>query len=120
MVVTKEQVIQRMSGGESVVLNVLSKVDFNKLHITGSESFPMTADPLEFSKAVQEKYGKGKGFILYGDHFGLLESYLATKALVDNGLKAENYSGGVQEWLRAGLPVEGTARGPSPAPVVRG
>jgi len=119
MVVTKEQVIQRISGGQTVLLNVLAKEDYKKLHIAGSENHPMTADPVEFSRSVQEKYGKGKGFVLYGDHFGLLESYLATKALVENGLKAENYSGGVQEWLRAGLPVEGTSRGPSPAPAVR-
>jgi rhodanese-related sulfurtransferase len=68
----------------------------------------MTADPAAFSKEVEEKYGKGKSFVVYGDRFGLLESYMAAKALEDRGLQALNYSGGLQEWYRAGLPVVGT------------
>jgi len=112
MKVDKEHVIKNMKDEKVVVLNVLSKADFKKLHIKGSENHPLTADPKVFSEEVAEKYGKGKSFILYCDHLGLLESYEATKALTDNGLDAVNYSGGVQEWYRAGLPVEGTIVGP--------
>ena len=108
MKISKEQVLQKMNASQVVVLNVLNKDQFNCLRIKGSESHPMTSDPGAFSKSVEEKYGKGKSFILYGDHFGLLESYFATQALLAHGLKAENYAGGVQEWFRAGLPVEGT------------
>jgi rhodanese-related sulfurtransferase len=108
MKVDKEQVMKKISDESVVVLNVLSKADFNKMHIKGSENHPFKADPRAFSGEVVEKYGKGKSFILYCDRMGLLESYEATKALTDSGLKALNYSGGMQEWYRAGLPVEGT------------
>src|SRR5580698_8237686 len=105
------QLFENMKSDKVVVLNVLSKSDFKKLHINGSESHPMTADPAIFSKEVAEKYGKGKPFVVYGDRFGLLESYLAARALEEHGLRALNYSGGLQEWSRAGLPVEGTEVG---------
>jgi rhodanese-related sulfurtransferase len=108
MKIDMDQLFESMKNDKVVVLNVLSKGDFKKLHIHGSESHPMTTDPLVFSKEVEEKYGKGKSFVVYGDRFGLLESYLAAKALEDHGLQALNYSGGLQEWHRAGLPVAGT------------
>lgn len=102
------ELFEKMKGDQVVVLNVLSKGDFKRLHINGSQSHPMTGDPAVFSKEVEEKYGKAKSFVAYGDRFGLLESYLAVKALEDHGLRALNYSGGLQEWHKAGLPVEGT------------
>lgn len=108
MKIDRDQVLESMKEGKVVVLNVLSKNDYKKLHIKGSENHPLTEDPAAFSKEVESKYGKGKSFILYGDHFGLLESFMATKALEEHGLKALNYAGGLQEWYRAGLPVGGT------------
>lgn len=102
------ELFEKMKSDQVVVLNVLSKGDFKKLHIDGSQSHPMTGDPAVFSKEVEEKYGKAKSFVAYGDRFGLLESYLAVNALEDHGLKALNYSGGLQEWHKAGLPVGGT------------
>jgi rhodanese-related sulfurtransferase len=111
MRVEKDQLLESMRNDNVVVLNVLSKSDFKKLHIKGSENHPLTEDSKAFSKEVEGKYGKGKSFIVYGDHFGLLESFWAAKALEDHGLKVMNYSGGVQEWHRAGLPVGGTEVG---------
>ncbi len=39
----------------------------------------------------------------------------AAKILLDKGLKADNYSGGLQEWLQAGLPTVGTDDPQKPA-----
>jgi rhodanese-related sulfurtransferase len=108
MRIEKETMIENMKKDDVVILNVLSKIDYKKLHIKGSENYPLTEDTVEFSKEVVGKYGKGKTFIVYGDRFGLLESYFAAKALEDHGQKVMNYSAGLQEWYRAGLPVEGT------------
>ncbi len=108
MKIDKDDVLEKMKSDKVVVLNILSKSDFKKLHIKGSESHPMTEDPSVFSKEVEGKYGKGKSFIVYGERFGLLDSYFASKILEEQGLKAVNYAGGVQEWYKAGLPVEGT------------
>jgi rhodanese-related sulfurtransferase len=108
MVMKKEQVLIKMSESNVVILNVLPKSNFQKLHITGSQSMPLTEDLNAFAAEVEKKFGKDKQFIAYGDHFGFLESYEAAKALNEKGLKAENYSGGVQEWFKAGYPSEGT------------
>jgi rhodanese-related sulfurtransferase len=108
MRVNKEEVLEKIKFGNAVVINVLSKENFNKLHIEGSQNHPLKDDAKVFSKEVEEKYGKDKLFIVYGDHFGHLESFEATEALTAHGLEAFNYAGGVQEWFKAGYPVEGT------------
>ena len=111
MILTKEQVFKNMSDEKVVILSVLSKAEFKKLHIKGSQNVPLNDDPALFTKEVGEKYGKGRSFIVYGERFGFLESYEAAKVLNDSGFEARNYSGGVREWHRAGLPVEGTEAG---------
>jgi len=108
MRVNKEEVLEKIKLGQAVVINVLSKDDYVKIHITGSQNHHFKDDPTTFSKEVEREYGKDKSFIVYGDHFGQLESFEATEALTAHGLKALNYSGGVQEWFKAGYPVEGT------------
>jgi rhodanese-related sulfurtransferase len=115
MRIYRDQVIENMKKEETVVLNILSKSDYRKLHIQGSENLPLGEDSEAFSKEVEGKYGKKKMFSVYGDHFGLLDSFLAAKALEDHGLSVLNYSGGVQEWYRSGLPVGGTQITPEPA-----
>ncbi len=117
MKIDKEKMIESMKIDNVIVLNILPKSDYKKLHIKGSESHPFADDPVAFTKEVEEKYGKKKSFILYGDHFGLLDSFLAAKALEDHGFQALNYPGGLREWYRAGLPVEGTDADPVPLPI---
>ena len=109
-----DQVIEQMKREETVVLNVLPKSEFRKLHIKGSENHPLKEDTAAFSSEVEEKYGRKKQFIVYGDHFGLLDSFFAARVLEDHGLNVRNYSGGIQEWHRAGLPVGGTDVGVEP------
>ena len=119
MKIDKDKMVETMKAGEVIVINILPKSDYKKLHIAGSESHPYADDPESFTKEVEEKHGKKKSFIVYGDHFGLLDSYLAAEALESKGMQALNYSGGLREWHKAGLPVEGTeAVSPVPAPAV--
>jgi len=111
MNIDRDQLIQKMRNEQVVVINVLSKANYKKMHITGSESHPLTEDPADFSKEVAGKYGNKKSFVVYGDRFGLLDSYMAVRALEERGLEVLNYAGGLREWHRAGLPVEGTDAG---------
>jgi rhodanese-related sulfurtransferase len=110
-----DQVFESMKREDTVVLNILSATEFRKLHIKGSQSHPLKDDQVAFGKEVEEKYGKDKNFILYGDHFGLLDSFMATHSLQERGLKALNFADGVQEWARRGLDVEGSQVHPEPA-----
>jgi len=109
MALNKEAVLKSMSEKKDVVvLSVLPKADYVRLHIKGSASLPLGKDNADFCREAVEKFGKDKHFILYGERFGMLDSYVATRALIDQGIRAENYGGGIREWHRAGLPVEGT------------
>jgi rhodanese-related sulfurtransferase len=109
MKINKEEVLAKIEHGHAVLINVLSKDDFRKLRIKGSTNqYFNNDDAVAFSKGVEETYGKDKSFIVYGDHFGHLQSFEAAQALKANGMKVLNYAGGVQEWYKSGYPVEGT------------
>src|SRR5690348_15046401 len=104
----KEEVLKKMSEKGVVVLNILPRKDFTELHIKGSENIPLTKDTDDFCREVVARFGKGTHFIVHGQKLGLLDSYWATRALTAEGLSAQNYAGGMLEWQRAGLPVEGS------------
>jgi len=109
MKINKEEVLATMGLGQAVLINVLSKDDYRKLRIKGSKNqYFDNDDAAAFSKGVEQTYGKEKSFIVYGDHFGHLQSFEAAQALKAHGLKVLNYAGGVQEWFKSGYPVEGT------------
>lgn len=114
MKIFKDQVLEGMKKEETVVLNILPENEFRKLHIKGSENMPLGKDPGAFFKEVVEKYGRKKNFIVYGERFGLLDSFMAARVLEEGNLKALNYSGGLEEWHRSGLPVDGTLAHPEP------
>lgn len=117
MKIEKAQVFEKLTKGEAVILNVLSKAQFKRLHIRGSENLPLGEDEEAFCREAKERFGKEKTFIVYCDHFGLLDSFMAAQALETRGMTAFNYSGGLQEWFRSGLPVEGTQISPEPEAV---
>jgi rhodanese-related sulfurtransferase len=115
MMVGKDRVFGQMRNGGTVVVNVLSKGGFKKLHIRGSGNLPLTEDSAAFSKEVEGRFRKDKLFIVHGDHFGLRDGFYEAKALKVSGLKALNCSGGLREWHRSGLAADGTDAGPEPA-----
>ena len=109
MPITKEDIISQMMEKDVVVLDVLPKEDYEKLRIKGSESFSIIGmRPEDFARSVEVKYGKDKHFITYCSGFPCRHYQEAADALVKQGLKAEGYSGGIQEWAESGLPVEGS------------
>ena len=109
MALTKEMVMEKMKEKDTVVLNVLSKEDFGKMHIKGSYSLPWnSADPSAFTQAVEKKFGKSRSFITHCSGYSCMAGPNAAKALLAVGFKAEDYPGGIQEWSEAGYPVEGT------------
>ena len=114
MKIYKDQVFEGMQKDGTVVLNILPESEFRKLHIKGSESLPWGKDPDAFFKEVVQKYGRTKNFIVYGERFGLLDSFMAARVLEEGDLKVRNYAGGLQEWYRSGLPVDGTLAHPEP------
>ncbi len=120
MSLTKEEVsVKRLEEGV-VLLNVLPYEAFQKLHIQGSQSLPLTLDYAAFLQEIESKHGKQKRFITYGDHLSRADGASAAHAMRLNGFMVENYPGGIDEWFQAGLPTEGTQARLSPIqPVVK-
>lgn len=114
MSMTKEEVFEKMKEEGVVVLNVLPEVDFQKLHIRGSENFPLTLDYGGFIQNIEKKHGKRKLFITYGDYLSRADGASAAQAMRVLGFSVDNYPGGIQEWFEAGLPTEGTHAGRQP------
>jgi rhodanese-related sulfurtransferase len=108
MALTRHVVLEKMNEKDVVMLNVLSEGDFRKIHIKGSFNLPYAKDPKGFVSKVDELFGRGKFFITHCSGVTCMAGPNAAKALRENGFKAEEYPGGMQDWLDAGYPVEGT------------
>jgi rhodanese-related sulfurtransferase len=107
MPLTKEQVLKELKSDHVVILNVLPEAEYQKIHIKGSRNLPLGEDTGAFLDAVEEKFGRGKFFITYCAGISCSAGPNAAKLLHENGFKAEDYPGGIEEWHDNGLPVEG-------------
>ncbi|HTA76097.1 MAG TPA: rhodanese-like domain-containing protein [bacterium] len=108
MSMTNVLVLDKMKDKDVVVLNVLPREEYEKMHITGSSSLPLGSDPQAFVKKVEQLYGRDKFFITHCVNVGCIAGPTAARVLRENGFKAEDYPGGTEEWFEAGFPVEGT------------
>lgn len=107
MALTKEKVIQKMREKDTVVLNVLSAGDYEKMHIKGSYNLPWSMGPGAFTQEVDRKFGKDKFFITHCSSYTCMAGPNAAKALQAAGFRAEDYPGGMQEWSEANFPMDG-------------
>lgn len=109
MAITKEALLEKMKAKDVVVLDVLPKTDYDLLRIKGSYSLSIVKmRPEDFARKAEEQYGRDRFFITYCSGFPCRHFQEAADALVKQGLKAEGYAGGIQEWAESGFPVEGT------------
>jgi len=108
MSMSKEAVQDRMKDKNTVLLNVLPGHEFAKLHIKGSENLTIGINPGDFVESVEKMYGKDKFFITYCAGANCDAGSNAAKALREKGFKADDYYGGMQNWMESGFPVEGT------------
>jgi rhodanese-related sulfurtransferase len=109
MSISKESVVESMKQPNVVVLNVLPREEFEKLHIQGSRNLPLTPDYGAFVQEVEKQYGKGRQFIIYGSNILSRAAIDASEVLRKRGFKAEVYLSGMREWSAAGFPMEGTS-----------
>lgn len=108
MSVSKEELLEKMKEADLVVLNVLSEEEFQRSHIRGSRNLTLTQDYGDFAHEVEKRYGKVRSFILYGSDATSAEGANAARILRGHDFNAQDYPGGMREWLAAGLPVEGS------------
>ena len=108
MPISKEIILKNMREKRVVVLNVLAPAEFQKLHIAGSYSLSLTHDYSGFVQEVKRKFGGDRVFVTYGSDYTNAIASNAAKILRNNGVKAEDFLGGMKEWNEAGFPVLGT------------
>ena len=108
MSMTKEEVQVKLRDSNVVVLNVLPDSDYAKLHIKGSENLPLGLKTSDFIEEVTKRFGKSKFLVTYCAGATCNAGPNAAKALKEKGFQADDYPGGMQEWLEAGFPVEGS------------
>ncbi len=98
----KEQVLKLLDDKNYTLVDVLGKASYEKAHIRGSISVPF--DELEEHGWVQLA---GKKVITYCHGRTCQASERAAQILRDHGVEAYFYSGGLEEWIDEGLPLEG-------------
>ena len=100
--ITKEELSRKLATGEPVqVVNVLSP-DYYKLGIIkGSKKIPLD----ELDGRIGE-LDKTKEVVTYCANYMCTASRQAARDLAAKGFNVRAYEGGIEEWKKAGLPVE--------------
>jgi|GEM_PF-547147 len=111
---TKEEVLLKTKDPSVVLVNVLPEKDFEKLHIKDSQSLALGQNIRGFGIQAKKKFAKGTHLITYGADKESSLGLNAAKILVGSGFHADHYPGGLQEWIKAGLPTESTDKVPAP------
>jgi rhodanese-related sulfurtransferase/DNA-binding transcriptional ArsR family regulator len=99
--VERAQLLQSLSTGEVIVLDVRPTVEFDAGHVPGARSVPLSKLD-EFISSLK----KDLDVVVYCRGAYCVLAYHAVKALNKKGYKARRLQEGMLEWRLAGLPVE--------------
>ncbi len=102
--VSKEDVLKFLEKGTAVIVNVLARHSYDEIHIKGSISIPF--DLVEDGRL--DALGDQINVVTYCKNYTCLASKRAASILKHKGYNASAYEGGIEEWEKAGLPVEGS------------
>jgi rhodanese-related sulfurtransferase len=101
--ITRQELMDRMSSGDVVVVNVLARDAYQKLHIQGSISIPRG----ELERGGWEGLDRRKRIVVHCSSYSCGASRMAAEFLESRGFDAWAYEGGIREWAEADLPTEG-------------
>ncbi len=99
--VDRAQLLESLSSGEVVVLDVRPTLEFEAGHVPGARSVPLSRLD-EFVSTLK----KDLDVVVYCRGAYCVLAYDAVKALNKKGFKARRLQEGMLEWRLAGLPVE--------------
>jgi len=99
--VERAQLLERLSTGEVVVLDVRPTLEFAAGHVPGARSVPLSE-----LDAFISTLKKDLDVVVYCRGAYCVLAYDAVKALNKKGFKARRLQEGMLEWRLAGLPVE--------------
>jgi rhodanese-related sulfurtransferase len=101
--ISKEELSSRLDSGRLVVVNVLRKEAFEKIHIRGSISIPRS----ELEAGRWRELDKTKEVVVHCSSYECAASRMAADFLESKDYNVKAYEGGLKEWAEAGLPMEG-------------
>ncbi|MBI3841393.1 MAG: rhodanese-like domain-containing protein [Thaumarchaeota archaeon] len=101
--ITKDEVLEGLGSGDLVVVNVLKKEAYNRIHIRGSISIPRN----ELEAGRWQELDRGNAVVVPCSSFSCGASKLAADFLETKGYRVRAYEGGTKEWAEAGLPMDG-------------
>ncbi len=90
-----------LEGDTVVILDVRSREGYNEGHVPGARHIPFEALP-----ARMQELPKGNVIITYCWNVTCLLCTKAAYILASNGYQAKEMIGGIEEWKRAGFPIE--------------
>ncbi len=101
--ITKEELVRRLGDGRTLVVNVLAKEGYDRIHIRGSISMPRG----EMQLGGWDKLDRSKDIVVHCSSYTCGASKMAGELLEAKGFNVLEYAGGMREWAEAGLPTEG-------------
>lgn len=102
--VTRSELVGKLGSPGVVVVNVLARGAYDKIHIRGSISIPRS----ELEAGRWEELDRGKEIITHCSSYECEGSRAAARFLEEKGFNVKAYEGGMKEWVEAGLPTDGT------------
>lgn len=102
-VVSRDQLLEMMESEEIVIMNVLAKHAYDRIHIKNSISAPY--DRLE--NGDFDSIEKTKILVIYCASYDCGASRTAAALMRERGFDARAYEGGIKEWSESGYPTEG-------------
>lgn len=101
--ISRSELADRLGTPEVVVVNVLAKDSYDKIHIKGSISIPRS----ELEAGRWAELDRNKVIITHCSSYECEASRAAARFLEERGFDVRAYEGGMKEWAEAGLPTEG-------------
>lgn len=101
--ISKDEVMSRLRRADAVVVNVLDRSAYDKIHIKGSISIPRE----ELEKGRWKELDRDKEVITYCASYDCGASRKAAEFLASKGFDVKAYEGGIREWAEEGLPTPG-------------
>ncbi len=100
---TRDELAAKLGSPGLVVVNVLAREGYDKIHIRGSISIPRN----ELEKGRWRELEGAEELVVYCSSYSCAASHVAADFLEAKGFHVWAYEGGVREWAEAGLPTEG-------------
>ena len=106
--INRDDLQREIEKGDVVVLEALPPAYFEKEHLPGAHNLPL--DDLE-DRALRLLPDKDQAIVTYCSNTGCDNSTIAAQRLRQLGYRnVRKYPGGKQDWIEAGLAVEGRAQ----------